>query len=357
MKKIEITAGQVAEYLHGTVVGDPNVVLSNFSSIEKGGAGDLSFLSNAAYEHFLYTTSCSAVLVNRDFEPQGKVTATLICVDNAYESLATLLKILKGQSHLEPGVSDLAVVHPTAEVDATAYIGPLAYVGERTKVGARCAIMPQAFVGKNCTIDEETKIYHQAVICDHTIIGKRCIIHSGAVVGSDGFGFAPTEEGYEKIPQTGKVILEDDVDVGANSCIDRAVLDATIIRKGVKIDNLVQLAHNTEVNEHTVIAAQSGVAGSTKLGAWNRLGGQVGVSGHLHTADRVTFAAQAGVISDVDKEGTYFGSPAQPHFQAMKAAAKYITLPEMDRELKRLRKEVEDLKRLLAESANEKAIK
>ena len=332
--------------------GDPDVILSGFSSIEKGGEGDLSFLSNSAYEHFLYTTKCSAVLVNKDFAPTEEVRTTLIRVENAYESLATLLDLIKTQSTLTPGISELAVVHPTAEVDPTAYVGPLAYIGEHTKIGAGCAIMPQAFVGKNCKLDENTKVYHQAVICDHTIIGKRCIIHSGAVVGSDGFGFAPTEDGYKKIPQTGRVILEDDVDVGANSCIDRAVLDATIIRKGVKIDNLVQLAHNTEVNEHTVIAAQSGVAGSSKLGAWNRLGGQVGVSGHLQTADRVTLAAQSGVISDIKEEGVYFGSPAHPHVKAMKAAAKYISLPTMDRELSRLRKEVDELKQQLSELKN-----
>lgn len=353
MRKIEITAQQVADYLQGSVEGDPEVLLSNFSSIEKGGKGDLSFLSNSAYEHFLYTTGSSAVLVDRDFEPQEPVHTTLIRVDSAYEALATLLKRLKSHSSVEPGISVLAVVAPTAEIDPTAYVGPLAYVGEHTKVGPGCAIMPQAFVGKDCVLDEHTKVYHQAVVCDHTIIGKRCIIHSGAVIGSDGFGFAPTESGYEKIPQTGRVILEDDVDVGANTCVDRAVLDATILHKGVKVDNLVQLAHNTEVNEHTVIAAQSGIAGSTKIGAWNRFGGQVGVSGHLRTGDRVTFAAQAGVISDVEQEGTYFGSPAQPHFKAMKAAAKYITLPEMDREIVRLRKEVEELKKQLTELKNE----
>lgn len=344
MKQVKLTAQQIADYLGGYVEGNPDIELSGFSGIEKGTPSDLSFLSNRSYEHFLYETKCGAVLVDKDFHPTSPTSATLIRVNNAYEALAVLLQYLKEREEPKSGISSLAVVEESAEIDPTAYIGPLAYVGERTKIGPRCIVLPQAHIGKDCILEEKCKVYPLAVICDRTSMGKRCIIHSGAIIGADGFGYAPTEEGYNKIPQTGYVVLEDDVEIGSNTCIDRAVLNATILHKGVKVDNLVQLAHNTEVCQHTVIAAQSGVAGSTKIGAWNQLGGQVGISGHLTTCDKATFAAQSGVISSIKTPGVYFGSPAQPHHKAMRAAAKFISLPEMSREINQLCKEVKALR-------------
>lgn len=342
---MKFTAAEIAKYLGGEVEGDPEVVLSDFSSIEKGYPGTLSFLSNMQYEEYLYSTKSSAVLVNHDFRPSQEVHTTLIKVPNAYTALAELLKLRNAGKEKPVGISPLAFVDPTAKVPEGCYVGPLAFVGRDTVLSEGVRIYPQAYVGAEVRIGEGSRVYPMAVICDRSEVGARCVIHSGAVIGGDGFGFAPDVDGYHKIPQTGRVILEDDVEVGSNACVDRAVMDATIIRKGVKIDNLVQIAHNCEVKEHTAIAAQSGVAGSTVIGAWNVLAGQVGIAGHLKTADHVTFAAQTGVLGDVKEEGSvWFGYPAQPHLKAMKASAKFVRLPEMDKEIYALRREIEALK-------------
>lgn len=342
---MKFTAKEIADHLGGKVVGNPEVVLTDFSSIEKGREGALSFLSNMQYESYLYSTKSSAVLVNYDFEPSQEVTTTLIKVPNAYTALADLLKLRNDAEEKPTGVSSLAFVDPTAVIGEGVYIGPFSYIGRETVIGDGVAIWPNVFVGGRVTIGKGSRLYSMAVICDHTEIGQRCMIHSGAVIGGDGFGFAPDADGYHKIPQTGRVVLEDDVEIGANACIDRAVMDATVIRKGAKIDNLVQIAHNCEVGEHTAIAAQSGVAGSTTIGAWNVLAGQVGIAGHLKTAPHVTFAAQTGVLSDIKEPNTvWFGYPAQPHMKAMKASAKFIKLPEMDRELYQMKSEIEQLK-------------
>lgn len=342
---MKFTAKEIADHLGGKVVGNPEVVLTDFSSIEKGREGALSFLSNMQYESYLYSTKSSAVLVNYDFEPSQEVTTTLIKVPNAYTALADLLKLRNDAEEKPTGVSSLAFVDPTAVIGEGVYIGPFSYIGRETVIGDGVAIWPNVFVGGRVTIGKGSRLYSMAVICDHTEIGQRCMIHSGAVIGGDGFGFAPDADGYHKIPQTGRVVLEDDVEIGANACIDRAVMDATVIRKGAKIDNLVQIAHNCEVGEHTAIAAQSGIAGSTTIGAWNVLAGQVGIAGHLKTAPHVTFAAQTGVLSDIKEPNTvWFGYPAQPHMKAMKASAKFIKLPEMDRELYQMKSEIEQLK-------------
>lgn len=342
---MKFTAKEIADHLGGKVVGNPEVVLTDFSSIEKGREGALSFLSNMQYESYLYSTKSSAVLVNYDFEPSQEVTTTLIKVPNAYTALADLLKLRNDAEEKPTGVSSLAFVDPTAVIGEGVYIGPFSYIGRETVIGDGVSIWPNVFVGGRVTIGKGSRLYSMAVICDHTEIGQRCMIHSGAVIGGDGFGFAPDADGYHKIPQTGRVVLEDDVEIGANACIDRAVMDATVIRKGAKIDNLVQIAHNCEVGEHTAIAAQSGVAGSTTIGAWNVLAGQVGIAGHLKTAPHVTFAAKTGVLSDIKEPNTvWFGYPAQPHMKAMKASAKFIKLPEMDRELYQMKSEIEQLK-------------
>ncbi len=342
---MKYTAEEIANHLGGVVEGDPSVVLTDFSSLEKGKKGDLSFLSNMQYESYLYTTDSSAVLVNSDFHPTEEVHTTLIRVTNAYTALADLLKLRDAHSEKPTGISPLAFVDPTATIGKDCYIGPFAFIGRECSIGDGVRIWPQAFVGKHVVIGNNCRIYAMAVVCDRTRIGQRCVIHSGAVIGADGFGFAPDEDGYHKIPQTGRVVLEDDVEIGANACVDRAVIDTTIIRKGVKLDNLVQIGHNSEVKEHTVIAAQSGIAGSTTIGAWNMLAGQVGIAGHLKTTDHVTFAAKTGVLSDINEAGTvWFGYPAQPHVRAMKASAKFAKLPEMDKEIYALRKEVEALR-------------
>lgn len=342
---MKFTAAEIANYLGGSIEGDPNVLLSDFSSIEKGHQGTLSFLSNMQYEEYLYSTKSSAVLVNRDFTPSQEVHTTLIKVPNAYTALAELLKLRNAGKEKPIGISPLAVVDPTAQIGEGCYVGPLAFVGRDAVLAEGVRVYPQAHVGAEVYIGANSRVYPMAVVCDRSEVGARCVIHSGAVIGGDGFGFAPDADGYHKIPQTGKVILEDDVEIGCNACIDRAVMDATIIRKGVKIDNLVQIAHNCEVKEHTAIAAQSGVAGSTVIGAWNVLAGQVGIAGHLKTTDHVTLAAQTGVLSDIKEKGSvWFGYPAQPHLKAMKASAKFIRLPEMDKEIYALRRELDALK-------------
>lgn len=344
--KLELTAQKVAEYLGGTIEGNPDVILRDFSSIENGRPDTLSFLSNMQYKHFLYTTKCGAVLVNQSFEPTEPVETTLIRVPNAYTALAELLKLRDTLHPKKKGISPLAVIDPTAEIAESAYIAPYSVIGAEVKIGERTAIYSHTFVEDYCEVGDDCMIEPHAVLYAGSKVGHRCIIHAGAVIGADGFGFAPESDGYHKIPQTGKVILEDDVEIGANACIDRAVLDATIIRKGVKIDNLVQIGHNCEINEHTAIAAQSGIAGSTTIGPWNVLAGQVGVAGHLKTAKGVTLAAQTGVLSDIKQEDSvWFGYPAQPHLKAMKASAKFIRLPEMDQEIYKLRKELDELKK------------
>ena len=343
-----MTAAEVATYLGGSVEGNPDVVLTSFSSIEKGDEHSLSFLSNMQYKHFLYSTSCGAVLVNADFEPTEPVRTTLIRVPNAYTALADLLRLKESQQQPLQGISPLAFVSDEAEISEESYIGPFAYIGRGVKLAKGVVVHAHCYVGDSCKIGADTTLHPHVTLYPDTIVGERCILHAGAVIGADGFGFAPDSDGYHKIPQTGRVILEDDVEIGANATIDRAVLDATVIHKGVKIDNLVQIGHNCEINEHTAIAAQSGVAGSTIIGPWNVLAGQVGVAGHLHTAKGVTLAAQTGVLSDIKEEGsTWFGYPAQPHLAAMKASAKFIKLPEMSKELKRLQREVEELKRII----------
>lgn len=339
------TAQEVADFLHGVVDGDPNVELHDFGGIENGKAGTLTFLANPAYEHYLYTTECSAVLVQADYQPTSEVKTTLIRVADPYDSLAKLLSVIRDGSEPEAGISQFAIVDPSADVDPTASVGPFVYIGKNSKVGPSTIVRAQVYIGEDCLVGADCKIYQQVTISNRTIVGDRCILHSGAVLGADGFGFAPTAEGWDKIPQTGKVILEDDVEIGANACIDRAVLDATIIRRGVKIDNLVQIAHNCEVKEHTAIAAQSGVAGSTTIGQWNRLGGQVGIAGHLKTADRVTFGAKTGIMASIEEEGSsWFGYPGRPYVKAMRSAAVADRLPQLDKQIYDLSKEVKRLR-------------
>ncbi len=347
---LKFTAKQIAEYLNGIVEGNPDVELSDFGKIEEGAPQQLSFLSNMAYEPYIYTTKCGAVLVNQDFKPAKEVSTTLIRVDDAYVALAKLLKLREDAMRPTPGISHLAFVDPTAVVDESAYVGHFAVVQAYAKIGKGTLLMEGAFVGRSATVGDDCIIYQNATICSESKVGNGCIVHSGAVIGADGFGFAPTENGYNKIPQNGNVVLEDNVEIGANACIDRAVIGSTVVHKGAKLDNLVQIAHNSEVGEHTVMAAQSGIAGSVKIGKWNRIAGQVGVAGHLTTADNVTLAAQSGVVSSIKEDGvTYFGSPAQPYMQAMKSAAIHNRLPELQKEINSLRKELNELKKLITE--------
>lgn len=350
---MKVKIKEIAAYLGGTVEGNEEAIVSQFGKIEDAAPGNLTFLANPKYEQYIYETKATAVLVSNDFKPERAVPSTLIRVENPYESLAKLMEFAEKLKEKESGVASTAFVDPSVTLPKDIYIGHAAYISKGAVLHPGVKIFPFVFIGENAEIGAETIVYPSAVVSAECKVGERCVIHSCAVIGADGFGFAPSEEGYRKIPQMGNVIIGDDVEVGACACIDRAVMGSTIVERGVKIDNLVQIAHNVVVNEHTVIAAQVGIAGSTKIGAWNMIGGQSGLTGHMQTAPKVTIAARTGVISDIKEEGvTYFGSPAFPIKKAMRAHAVYGRLPEMDKQLFALSKEVEALRKELDEIKN-----
>lgn len=342
---MEFSAQQIASFLGGTVSGDPDVKVCNFSKIEEGKPGTLSFLANPKYEHYIYTTEASIVLVNNNFTPLEPVKATLVKVPNAYAALALLLNLVEQSKTKKRGVDSTAYIAPTATVGADCYIGAFAYIGEGAKIGKGCQVYPYAYVGDGVTIGDDTTLYPHVTVYHDCHIGNRCILHAGAVIGADGFGFAPEGEQYKKIPQLGNVRIEDEVEIGANTTIDRAVMDSTIIRRGVKLDNLVQIAHNVEVGENTVMAAQVGIAGSVKIGRHCMFGGQVGLAGHIHIADHVNFGAQAGVISDVKEPTTLLGAPAIQAKNFMRSSAIFNRLPEIYRTIGQLQRELDQLKK------------
>lgn len=289
------TAQQIAGYTGGTVEGDPNATIGTFAKIEEGVEGALSFLANPQYESYIYETKSSVVLVNKDFQPSQEVKATLVRVDNAYESVAKLLQLYQSMQQKRVGIDSLAFIDPSAKIGKDCYIGPFVAIGENVEIGDGVVLHPHVTIGRNAKVGANTEIYSNAVIYHDCIVGNNCILHAGCVIGADGFGFAPTPNGYDKIPQIGIVTIEDNVEIGANTCIDRSTMGSTIIRKGVKLDNLVQIAHNVEVGQHTVMSAQVGVAGSSKVGEWCMFAGQVGIAGHLKVGDRTTLGAQAGL--------------------------------------------------------------
>ncbi len=346
---MEFSAQQIADFLQGTVVGNPDVRVSNFSKIEEGTAGTLSFLSNPKYEEFLYTTQASIVLINRDFMPEKEVSATLIKVDDAYQALAFLLSLVEQSKPKKTGISSLAYVDETAVVSENVYIAPFAYIGAKATIGSGAQIFPHTFVGENVKIGDNCTLFSGVKIYDNCVLGNNCILHAGVVIGSDGFGFAPESDGsYKKIPQIGNVLIEDNVEIGANATIDCATMGSTIIRKGVKIDNLVHLAHNVEVGEHTAMAAQTGVAGSTKIGKNCIFAGQVGIAGHLTVADRTIFGAQTGVSHSIKKAGeVLMGAPAMEAGRWKKVMVVSRSLPDMRNEIISLRKEIEELKKIM----------
>ncbi len=346
-KKINMKfkALNIAEFLHGTVEGDENVSVSNVSKIEDGKPGTLAFLANPKYEKYIYETEASIVLVNRDFVPEQPVKTTLIRVDDAYQAFASLLDLYEQAKVQKSGVEQPSFIDSTAKTGEGLYVGAFAYIGANTTIGNKTKIYPHVFVGSNVKIGENTTIYAGAKIYDDTVIGSNCIIHAGAVIGSDGFGFAPTEDGsYKKIPQVGNVIIEDNVEIGANTTIDCATMGSTVIRKGAKLDNLVQIAHNCEVGENTVMAALTGIAGSTKVGKNCVFAGQVGVAGHLTIGDNVTIGAMAGVSNSIKSGKIVLGAPAMDHDRALKAYVVYRRLPELREQVNDLQKELKELK-------------
>ncbi|WP_455585307.1 UDP-3-O-(3-hydroxymyristoyl)glucosamine N-acyltransferase [Bacteroides sp.] len=344
---MEFSAKQIAAFIQGEIIGDENAIVHTFAKIEEGIPGAISFLSNPKYTPYIYETQSSIILVNKDFEPEHEIKATLIKVDNAYESLAKLLNLYEMSKPKKQGIDSLAFVSSSARIGENVYIGAFAYIGENVVIGDNTLIYPHTYIGDNVKIGSNCFLYSNVNIYHDCRVGNECILHSGAVIGADGFGFAPTPQGYEKIPQIGVVILEDKVDVGANTCIDRATMGATIIHSGVKLDNLIQVAHNDEVGSHTVMAAQVGIAGSTKIGEWCMFGGQVGIAGHIKIGDKVSLGAQSGVPGSIKSESQLIGTPPMDPKQYFKAAIVNKNLPELQQEVRSLRKELEELKQQL----------
>ena len=344
---MEFSAKQIAEFIQGTIVGDENATVHTFAKIEVGIPGAISFLSNPKYTPYIYDTQSSIVLVNNDFVPEKEVKATLIKVNNAYESLAKLLNLYEMSKPKKTGIDPLAYIAPTAKIGENVYIAPFACVGDNAEIGDNTSLHPHATVGSGAKVGHDCILYPHVTVYHDCRVGNHCILHAGSVVGADGFGFAPSPEGYEKIPQIGITILEDNVEIGANTCIDRATMGATIIRKGVKLDNLIQIAHNVEVGSHTVMASQVGIAGSTKIGEWCMFGGQVGVAGHIKVGNKVNMGAQSGVHSSIKDGEALIGTPPMPLKGYFKSSAVFRKLPEMYLELNSLKKEIEELKKQL----------
>ena len=345
---MEFTAKQIAAYIGGEIVGDENATVSTFAKIEEGMPGALSFLSNPKYTAYIYDTQSSIVLVNSDFVPEKPIKATLIKTANAYESLAKLMMLYESVKPQKRGISSMASVAESATIGENVYIGPFVYVGEKAVVGDNTIIEANASVGDGASVGSDCILYNNVTIYHGCKVGNRCILHAGSVVGSDGFGFAPGANGYDKIPQIGIAILEDDVELGANTCIDRATMGATVIKRGVKLDNLVQVAHNVVIDEHTVMAAQCGVAGSTKIGSWCMMGGQTGISGHIQIGNQVKVGGHSAIANSVKDGKAVMGYPAFDHTQFARASVVFKKLPEMYREMDTLKKEIESLKQQLA---------
>lgn len=309
---MEFTAQQIADLLQGSVQGDPNVKVNRLAKIEEGEPGALTFLANPKYEEFIYSTKASLVIVGEDFVPEREIVANLIKVKDPYKSFAVLLETYNKISMSKEGKEEPSHISNSAHIGENTYIGSFVYIGENSKIGNRVKLFPGVYIGDNVSIGDDTIIFPGVKIYSECLIGQNCRIHAGVVIGGDGFGFAPQDDSnYLKVAQIGNVIVEDHVEIGSNTTIDRATLGSTIIRKGVKLDNLIQVAHNVEIGEHTVIAAQTGIAGSTKIGRFCMIGGQVGIVGHLVIADKVKIAAQSGIGTSLLKEGEIVqGSPA-----------------------------------------------
>ena len=327
---MEFTAKQIADVIGGRVEGDENAKIHTFAKIEEGKEGTITFLSNPKYTHFIYETKASIVLINNDVELEHPVSATLIRVPNAYECVAKLMQMYAASLPKKKGIDPLAFVSKTAEIGKDVYIGPFTYVGEGVKIADGCLIYPHVTIYDGCQI------------------GNNVTIHAGAVIGADGFGFAPNQEGYDKIPQMGIVVIEDNVEIGANTCVDRSTMGQTVLHKGVKLDNLIQVAHNCEIGENTVMSAQAGMAGSTKIGAWCMVGGQAGFSGHITIADKTFVGAQSGVISNTKGNGEQLiGAPAINPKVFFKARALDAKLPDMYRQIAQLQRELDELKKIV----------
>ena len=345
---MQFTAEQIAAFLGGEIVGDATVSVSNLAKIEEGTPGTLTVLSNPLYTQYIYTTQASIALVRRDFEPEKPVTPTLIKVDDPYTCLTRLLELVEQARGQKSGIEEPSHIALSAQVADDVFVGAFTYIGERAVVGSGCKIYPQVYIGDDVVLGNNVILYPGVKVYHGCRIGNNCIVHAGAVIGSDGFGFAPQADGsYKKIPQIGIVILEDDVELGANTTIDRATMGATVIRRGVKLDNLVQIAHNVEVGAHTVMAAQVGVAGSTKIGEQCMFGGQVGIAGHRHVGNRVIVGAQSGIPNDVKDNMEIMGYPAVPKVEFARQTVHIKRLAQLNQTVKELQQQINELKKNL----------
>ena len=345
---MKFTANQIAELVSGTVVGDTEVTVSDFSKIEEASSGTLTFLANPKYEEYIYNTKASIVLVNSDFTPSNNLPSnlTLIKVENAYESLAKLLQIYEDMNQQNEGIEEPVFIHPTAKIGKSVYIGAFSHIGANTVIGDNCQIFSHCHIGNDSVLGEGSKLFAGVKVYNKIKIGVNCTIHSGAVIGSDGFGFAPNKDNeYQKVPQIGNVIIHDYVEIGANTTIDRATMGSTVIGKGVKLDNLVQIAHNVEIGANTVIAAQTGVAGSTKIGKDVMIGGQVGIVGHIKIADGTKIAAQSGIGGNMIEENQIVqGSPAFFIGDFKRSYVLFKNLPALRNQIKDLEDQIKKLK-------------
>ena len=342
---MEFTAKQIADFIGGRVEGNADAAVNTFAKIEEGKQGAISFLSNPKYTHYIYETESTIVLVNDDLELEHEVKPTLIRVKNAYEAVAKLLQLYASMKPKKTGIDPKASIAASAKIGENVYVGPFAVVGEGAEVGDGTQIYPNTVIGDGAKLGKGCLIYPNVTIYEGCRLGNNVTIHAGSVIGADGFGFAPNVEGYEKIPQIGIVIIEDDVEIGANTCIDRSTMGQTIIHKGVKLDNLIQVAHNCEIGENTVMSAQVGLAGSTKVGSWCMFGGQVGLAGHITIGDHVNLGAQSGVPGSIKPNQTLIGTPPMDPKQYFKAQAVFRKLPEMYKELNDMRKEMDEMKK------------
>jgi len=342
---MNFTAKQIASLIDGTIEGDENAIVNDFSKIEEGKSGSISFLSNPKYTHFIYNTEASVVIVDKNLKLEQDVKPTLIRVDNAYESVAKLLQIYQQMMPQKKGIDEHAVIAASAKIGQDVFIGAYVVIGENAVIGDGTQIEAHTVIGDNVSIGNQCHIYPHVTVYHGCKLGNRVVLHAGTVIGADGFGFAPTPNGYEKIPQIGIVTIEDDVEIGANTCVDRSTMGSTYVRKGVKLDNLIQIAHNTDIGENTVMSSQVGVAGSTKVGKWCMFGGQVGISGHITIGDNVHIGAQAGVPSSLKSNQTLIGTPVMEKIPFFKSQALYQRLPEIYKQISEMQKELDELKK------------
>lgn len=341
---MQFTAEQIATLLSGNIEGNPNVYVSQLAKIEEGGPETLSFLSNPKYEHFLYNTKSAVVIINEDLILQKPVSCTLIRVRDAYSAFSELLRIYHSLRNERSGRDEQIYIHESAQIGEGGYIGAFAYIGRDVKIGNNVKIYPRVYIGENVTIGNDCVLFPGVTVYYDCVIGANVVLHSGVVVGSDGFGFAPQPDGtYDKVPQIGNVVIEDNVEIGANTVVDRATMGSTIIRKGVKLDNLIQIAHNVEIGSNTVIAAQTGVSGSTKVGKQVVLGGQVGIVGHISIANGTQIQAQSGINRSIKEENMKWGgTPFAPYTSHLRSQVVYAKLPSLEKRIIELEQKLKD---------------